>query len=192
MYTADLQEKEAYLRHILRRHPDELGLIMSPEGWVDTLELLHKANSKGHFITMDDLHEIMSETKTEYSFANGTALIRANYGHCLHLSLNDIVGVPSVPDGNLYHGTAEENEAEIMQTGILPRTRDHVFLTSDFSKAKEYGMRHGKPIVFEIDISECAASKLDLYHPCSHIWLASYIPGKCIYACYRDIRIAKG
>lgn len=182
MYTDDkMNLKESFLRHILRRHPDHFNLTISPDGWVNAQSLLHNVQSFGYALTMNDIQEIMKETVTEYSFNNDCSLIRANYGHSLQLKLEDIVGLPSTPDGNLYHGTTDLLARKILKFGLLPQTRDHVFLTSDPVKADEYGKRHGNSVTLEIDSKLCIKNKCMLFHPCSHIWLAYYIPPECIH-----------
>lgn len=187
MYTdAKMQLKEALLRDILRRYPDRFGLDISPDGWVNTQHLLRNVNSSGYVLTMDDIHEIMKETVTEYIFSQDRSLIRANYGHSLRLKLEDIVGDPSAPDGDLYHGTSAECAANILKSGLLPQMRDHVFLTSDPVRAGEYGRRHGDPVVLEISSKRCMEHKVLLFHPCAHIWLAYGIPAECIQY-YSDI-----
>lgn len=175
-----MQLKEDLLRHILRRHPDHFNLSVSPEGWVCTQSLLHNVQSRGYSLSLNEIYEIMKETVTEYSFSKDRSLIRANYGHSLHLKLEDVVGQPSITIASLYHGTTEQCAGNILKVGLLPQTRDHVFLTSDPTKADEYGRRHGKSVILEINSRMCLENKCLLFHPCSHIWLAYYIPPECI------------
>ena len=177
----DLKDKGDYLRHILRRHPEELKLKMSSDGWVSTTDLLNGLVAAEKNISLADIIAVMKKTRTMYSFKDDSCTyIRANYGHSLGFKLEDIVGAPASPMTPLYHGTANVYIKTILQHGILPQGRDHIFLTSDFHKACEYGMRHGVPAVIKVIIKKDLIKQVPLFHPCSHIWLAYNIPANCI------------
>lgn len=184
MYSnPEMQQKEDYLRYILRRHPEQLKLHMSKEGWVDTKALLNRSLPDGYNLTMADIHEIMRETVSEYSFKDGEKFIRANYGHSLNLKLTDLVGRPSIPKVPfLFHGTSRHNVRSIETQGILPGARDHLFLTSH-NKAKQYALFHDAPVIVTINVRKCTEQRCELYN-CQNtdIWLTYFVPKNCIEA----------
>jgi len=135
-----------FMTYLLRHHPEAEGLEIDPNGaWASVDELLQILD-----ISLGELQEIVRrDDKGRFSFQNNSHdRIRANYGHSIDVDL----GLEKIePPDLLYHGTAERNLNQILESGIKKMNRRHVHLSKDLESAKKVGQRHGKPAVIVID-----------------------------------------
>ena len=77
-----------FLSLILRHNPAKAGITLDENGWADVGQLLEAVNASGHVLTLDLLHQIVSDnSKQRFKFnADGTR-IRANQGHSIEIDL---------------------------------------------------------------------------------------------------------
>src|SRR5262245_60914009 len=92
-----------FLSLVLRHKPEEIGLIMDSNGWVDVDELIEKCNRHGMKLDFETLEKVvLTNDKQRFAFNEDCSKIRANQGHSLDIELNL---EPKVPLETLYHGT---------------------------------------------------------------------------------------
>ena len=143
------QKESRYLSYLLRHNPRDLDLTMDEHGWVSVSELVNHSKEKLNPFTMEMIQEIVtSDSKQRYALVDGK--IRANQGHSFPVDLE----LTLVKATMLYHGTADRFSESIEQKGLLKQTRQYVHLTDDFDTAVKTGERHGKPIVYKVDVSD--------------------------------------
>lgn len=152
------QQFSKYLSYILRHHPEDIGLELLQDGWVDThklIEAINNSSNNKYFVALYQLiHIVDTDNKQRYSFKaskdNEYAFIRANQGHSIKkLSMNF---KEVTPPRYLYHGTSIDSYNKIVESGeIKPMSRQMVHLSKDFETATNVGKRHGKPVILTID-----------------------------------------
>lgn len=177
-----LTEISKFLALILRHKPEELGLILDKEGWCDTEKLVKAFADKFDGFTMDTLEEIVStDNKGRYAFNDDKTKIRAVQGHsakCVDIKFNE-VNAESMRD-KLFHGTGEKYVESIMSEGLIPKSRQYVHLSDNYDTAINVGQRHGKPVVFKINIDKLKEHGIKLYKSENNVYLAKEIPADCL------------
>jgi putative RNA 2'-phosphotransferase len=165
-----------YLSKYLRHKPEEIGLKLSPGGWVAVDELLTACEQNNFPITMEELKEVVTTNdKKRFSFNDSLTQIRANQGHSTEV---DLQLKPALPPDVLYHGTGEKSVESILQTGLTKMSRHHVHLSSDIETAKTVGKRHGKPVVFMIHAAKMSQAGYIFYCSDNGVWLVDNVPVK--------------
>lgn len=174
MNNSRLVKISKYLSKHLRHQPDSIGIKLAPGGWVAVDELL-AACAKNQFpITRSQLNEVVAQNeKKRFSFDSTGTLIRANQGHSVEVDLQLEAVVP--PD-ELYHGTGHRAVESIMQTGLCKMSRHHVHLSADIATAKTVGARHGKPVVFAVDVAAMHQAGYEFYCSDNGVWLVDIVP----------------
>ena len=167
------------ISYILRHHPEEYGLLLDNDGFVDINMLLNSINSKKEFdniITIEDINHILSTSeKKRWEIVDNK--IRAYYGHSIKQEIRHEVKNP--PD-ILYHGTTHDAVDTILKNGLLPMERQFVHLSEDIETAITVGKRRdANPIVLKID-SKKAHNDGVIFMCENNIWLAKYIDKKYI------------
>lgn len=166
------------LAYVLRHRPQELGLELSRDGWVEVDLLLARLSERqGLRLSVSELHELVaSDAKGRYSLREGR--IRANQGH----SVEDVEAVertPRTPPERLFHGTTNERWARIQRTGGLSRMKRHfVHLSASFNVALETGRRHRRetPLVLAVDAGAMAAAGTEFYCSENGVWQVDSVP----------------
>ena len=129
--------------YILRHNPDKYGITLDSEGWCSVDDLIHKLSEtplwKG--LTRDDL-ETMIELSDKKRHEIKGEKIRAFYGHSIKDKLSKTANKPPKV---LYHGTVQRFLNQILQTGLIPKERQYVHLSSDVSTAKQVQLSERYP-----------------------------------------------
>lgn len=161
--------KSKFLSLVLRHDPSAAGVRLDENGWVAVSDLLEGAAAKGAEISMAELEEIVkTNEKKHFSLCMETGRIRARQGHSLAVDVQlQQVSPPEV----LYHGTAEKNVELILKDGLRKMNRQHVHLSADIATARMVGMRHGKPVLFEVDTKAMDAAGRAFYLSENGVWL---------------------
>lgn len=171
-----------FLSFVLRHKPDAVGITLDSNGWARCDELIEGV-SKTHPITWDLLEKIVeTDDKQRYSFNIDKTLIRANQGHSIDV---DVELEKVVPPQYLWHGTAEKYVESIEESGLIPKTRLYVHLSSDFATAQKVGARHGRVVVYRIDASKMHEHGFEFFKSANNVWLVKFVPA--MYLC-RDNR----
>ena len=165
-----------FLSLILRHKPETVGLSLEKEGWVEVGKLLEACAKKGTSFTLEELRDtVANNDKKRFSFDETGAKIRANQGHSLRVEIDF---ERKTPPEILYHGTAEKNVAKILERGLLKQTRHHVHLSTNIETARAVGIRHGKPVVFEIKTKSMIDENFEFFASANGVWLVETVPPK--------------
>ena len=168
-----LNEISKYISLILRHKPEEIGIQLDEHGWANTDELISGISKKYPF-SFGELEEIVrTDEKQRYSFNEDKSLIRANQGHSIPL---DVELEESVPPEHLYHGTGEKYVKSILESGLIPKSRLYVHLSSDLATAEIVGKRHGTPVIFRIESLKMHEKGYLFYKSVNGVWLTKKVP----------------
>ncbi|WP_426608566.1 RNA 2'-phosphotransferase [Bradyrhizobium sp. McL0616] len=172
--SVDQIQLSKFLSFVLRHKPDEIGLTLGAEGWVNIDELVGKANAAGtKFDRADLLGVVASSDKKRFSLSADGLNIRAAQGHSVAVEL----GLPpQQPPSMLYHGTATRFVEAILSEGLRPQARQQVHLSSDEETALRVGQRHGKPRIFKIDAGGMHLKGFKFYRADNGVWLTDHVP----------------
>lgn len=162
-----------FLSLVLRHKPDEIGIELDSQGWVEVEELLNKIKENGNEISFEELKYIVDTSdKKRFAFNEDSSKIRANQGHSIDIKL-DFKEV--IPPDFLYHGTAEKNIESILKTGLNKGNRHHVHLSINKETALKVGSRHGKAIILKIKSKEMYENGIKFYISENNVWLTDFV-----------------
>lgn len=169
------------LSYWLRHRPDDIGIKVDKEGWVDINELMEKSKDKIEF-TFDDLKEVVEQNdKKRFVLDKDKMRIRAAQGHSINV---EIKFKEFIPKDFIYHGTAKRNVDNILKKGLIPQTRTHVHLSKDVETAKSVGLRHSKNIndlvILKIDAMQMYRDNEVLFVSENDVILSKYVDKKYI------------
>lgn len=168
-----LNKRSKFLSLVLRHKPEEIGLQLDKQGWADVDELITKMNAIGQSLNRETLEEIVAtNAKKRFAFNADKTRIRANQGHSINI---DLGYTPQTPPAILYHGTGNKYVDSIYQTGLQKKNRHHVHLSSDIETAKAVGQRHGKPVVFKLDVAAMLKDGIVFYVANNGVWLTDEV-----------------
>ena len=181
---ANEREFSKFLSFILRHHPEEIGLRLEDNGWINTSELIKAINNheaSKWVIDLSILEQIVTnDIKGRYSFNNSKTKIRANQGHSIK-SLNIEFKEVKNPPEFLYHGTSVQNKDLIYSSGcIKPMNRQMVHLSKDEDTAIKVGKRHGKCAVLVINTLKLLNSNHKIFISDNGVYLTDLVPINCI------------
>src|SRR5215218_10152542 len=176
-----INEKESiriskFLSLVLRHKPEQIGLELDSNGWIDVNSLLQKCNQSNIPLTLDILKYVVeTNSKKRFAFDEQQNRIRANQGHSIDVELEL---KPIEPPQNLFHGTAERFVSSILQTGLMKQQRQHVHLSSNVETALNVGRRHGRPFVFKIFARRMFSDEYEFFLSDNGVWLTDNVPTK--------------
>ncbi len=169
-----MKQQSKFLSLVLRHKPEVIGLTLDQQGWVSVETLLTQLAAHDRAISREMLDTIVATSdKKRFTLSDDGARIRAAQGHSVNVALGL---APTIPPAVLYHGTAEKNLDPIMTDGLCPRTRQQVHLSADTQTAKMVGIRHGKPIVLNVDAAKMQADGLVFFQAENGVWLTDHVP----------------
>ena len=163
-----------FLSFVLRHQPDEIGLMLTAEGWVSVSELLIAMESHGLKVSLEELKEVVvTNDKQRFSLSADESLIRANQGHSIQVRLGY---EPAAPPEFLYHGTAERFLSSIRQQGLLKGKRHDVHLSEQRETATTVGRRYGRPVVLKIASERMSKDGHLFFRSENGVWLTNHVP----------------
>ena len=179
------QEFSKFLSFILRHKPEEIGLQIEEDGWINLGSLMIAINNheaSNWVIDMDMIEYIVAnDKKKRYSFNSNKTKIRANQGHSikdLKMNFEKVDNPPEV----LYHGTSKENAELIMSSGVLKSmSRQMVHLSKDIETASNVGVRHGKLQILKIDTKKAIQSGVEFFISENGVYLVKELSTDFIY-----------
>lgn len=167
------QEISKFISLILRHKPEVIGITLDKHGWANTQELIDGINKKTPF-NISMLEDIVkTDNKQRYTFNEDKTKIRANQGHSVNV---DVELQEIIPKKNLYHGTGERFVDSILKTGLKPMSRQYVHLSSDIKTATNVGTRHGKPVIFEINVQQMLEDGFTFFISKNGVYLTKEVP----------------
>ena len=170
-----------YLSYILRHKPEDIGIMLDTEGYVNCDVLIKAINDNSEYnITLDILKEIVeTDSKQRYSFKDDYTYIRANQGHSTEQV--NLTFKPYINDEPLYHGTASRFIRSITNSdGLKPMTRQYVHLSKDIETASKVGARHGNLVILKINTKAMIDDGYNLYESDNGVILTHEVPMKYI------------
>lgn len=170
-----LNKTSRFISMILRHKPGVIGITLDEHGWADVSELIEGVN-KVHPLDMETLEEIVrTNEKQRFSFNEDKTKIRANQGHTIPV---DVELEEKAPPEFLYHGTGDKYVESIDSTGLEPRQRLYVHLSTDKEMAAKVGQRHGTPVVYCVNSGQMAKDGYVFYLSVNGVWLTKAVPVK--------------
>ncbi len=171
LYYVKLSKEISYA---LRHAPQEYGLTIDKNGWVEIGQLLDalRCDKKWNGLNAEDCENMIRKSdKRRHEIRNGK--IRALYGHSLRRKM---VKDPLQPPDVLYHGTSMKFLKSIMKTGLIPKRRQYVHLSIDIGTAMQVGRRRDKDcVVLRIDAKKAYNDDIRFYQGSGEVWLADSI-----------------
>ncbi len=177
MNTIKLSKLVSY---ILRHKPEDYGITLDGEGWVD-ISVLIKQITEQHKeyagINKDSFEQITKQSRKQ-RFEIKDNRIRAFYGHSIEAK---IVRDKSCPPDVLYHGTPTDVAELILKDGLKPMNRQNVHMSSDEKTAEIVAKRwHSDYFVLKVDAKRAFDGGINFYKGNENIWLADFIPHQYI------------
>jgi putative RNA 2'-phosphotransferase len=158
---------------VLRHAPETLGIVLDENGWTSVDELIATAQAAGHPLDHETLRMIVATSdKQRFTISDDGLRIRAAQGHSVEVDL-DLH--PSAPPPTLFHGTAKQNVDAILAEGLRPGRRRHVHLSPDEETARRVGMRHGTPVIFQVDTGRMHADGQIFWRADNGVWLTTRV-----------------
>jgi putative RNA 2'-phosphotransferase len=165
------------ISYVLRHKPEELGLTLDVNGWVEVDDLLRAIQTRHPNFHRADLDQLVRESDKSRFIIEGSR-IRANQGHSVEVDLNL---QPQTPPNTLYHGTSQLNLPLIQRDGISKMARHHVHLSPDLETAKIVGSRRkGQLVILSVDSGAMASQGLEFFRSDNGVWLTSHVDPKWI------------
>ncbi len=169
----DTKSISKYMSLILRHKPETIGIALDEHGWARVSELI-EGISKTYPFDKEMLEQIVAtDSKQRYSFNEDKTLIRANQGHSIPV---DVELKKAQPPEFLWHGTGEKYLASIEKTGLIPKSRLYVHLSTNEKTAIEVGRRHGKPFVYKVLSGKMFLDGHEFYLSKNGVWLTKQVP----------------
>ena len=60
--------------------------------------------------------------------------------------------------------------------GLIPKSRLYVHLSSDQATAKKVGARHGKPVIYQVDVGSMNRDGYEFFLSVNGVWLTKVVP----------------
>ncbi len=164
------------ISHALRHKPEEYGLVLDHEGWVDVRDLLtalQKRRSAWRQVGEAELGALMTAAeKQRFELRDGR--IRAFYGHSV---AERIERVAAIPPELLYHGTTPQAAATIRVEGLKPMQRQYVHLAADEPTARVVALRRtDQPVILHIAALRAHQQGFTFYLGNENVWLVDALP----------------
>lgn len=165
------------LSYWLRHHPEDIGIIIAPNGWTDIKDLIEKAKSKILFDFNELKYVVQNNDKKRFSLSDDMSRIRANQGHSIPIELEFL---EVLPPSILYHGTPNRNVDSILKEGLNKGSRHHCHLSKDEETASIVGSRRGEFTILKIEALKMRADGYKIYMSDNGIYLVDEVPSRYI------------
>lgn len=165
------------LSYWLRHHPEDIGIIISHNGWTDVKKLIEKASQKISFDFNELKYVVQNNDKKRFSLSEDMCNVRANQGHSIPVQL-ELLQV--LPPTILYHGTPNKNVESILKEGLNKANRHHVHLSKDQETAAIVGSRRGQYTILKIEALRMRADGYKIYLSDNGVYLVDEVPPKYI------------
>ena len=180
-YVLDDDREERLGRFVsgaLRHFPEDIGLEMDLQGWVDMDVLCDIMKKRYKWGTMERLVSLVeSDLKGRYQIDG--SFIRARYGHSVDVDL--ISDYPENELPYLYYGVSQEEADMLLENGITPVRQCYVHLSTSLEKAMHAASIHTEnPVIFEVDAASAQDDGIDIVTVNEDIVLAKSIPSEYI------------
>jgi len=161
----------------LRHKPEDIGLNLSKDGWVDTQELIDKGQKKMMFDFNDVKQVVQQNDKQRFAMSGDFLKIRANQGHSIDVEIKFQEILPPV---FLYHGTPKKSVDQILKEGLKKMKRTHVHLSVDKETAAKVGSRRGDFTILKVEAMKMRAEGHKIYISENGVYLTDVVPPEYI------------
>ena len=165
------------LSYWLRHKPEDIGIKLGHNGWVDVRELIDKAKPKLNFDFNELKYVVQNNDKKRFSLSEDFCSIKANQGHSTEV---DLQFKEAVPPQYLYHGTPNKSVDLILKEGLKKMNRHHVHLSPDQETAAKVGARRGEFTILKIEAMRMRADGHKVYISENGVYLVDDVPAKYI------------
>lgn len=173
-----IRKISTFMSLVLRHKPQEIGLILDENGWINVEEFLSQMNAYMYKINREELEYIVENNdKKRFAFSEDKTRLRANQGHSISI---DLALEPTEPPPFLYHGTVAKFLSSIKLEGLKKMSRQHVHLSKDLETATKVGNRRGNAIILSIRTGEMHQDGFQFFCSDNGVWLTDHVPAKYI------------
>lgn len=169
----ELKKLSKAMSYWLRHKPEDIGLNISKDGWVDTQELINKGQKKMMFNFNDVKQVVQQNDKQRFAMSGDFLKIRANQGHSIEVKIEFQEIIPPV---FLYHGTPKKYVDQIFKEGLKKMNRTHVHLSPDIETAAKVGSRRGDFVILKIEAMRMRADGYKIYISENGVYLTDSVP----------------
>lgn len=175
------------ISYALRHKPEEFGIKLDNEGWVD-FDAFCKAlaeHKPSIHVDKETIEKIIAESdKKRFELEDGR--IRATYGHSFSAKIEF---KESAPPAMLFHGTSHAAYKQICKEGLKPMNRQYVHLSEDIATAEKVGMRHDRnPVILAVDAAKMHSDGFKFFHSANDgTWMCEKVPIKYTFLIYGSI-----
>jgi putative RNA 2'-phosphotransferase len=172
-----LKKLSKAMSYWLRHKPEDIGLNLSKDGWVDTQELIDKGQKKMMFDFNDVKQVVQQNDKQRFAMSGDFLKIRANQGHSIEVKIEFQEILPPV---FLYHGTPNKSVDQILKEGLKKMKRTHVHLSVDKETAAKVGSRRGDFTILKVEAMKMRAEGYKIYISENGVYLTDVVPPEYI------------
>ena len=165
------------LSYWLRHHPEDIGLNMNSEGWVNVRELIEKSKNKIQFDFNELKYIVQNNDKKRFMLSDDFCEIRACQGHSIDV---DVDFKEVIPPQILFHGTSKKTIDLIKKEGLKKMNRKYVHLSPDVETASKVGARKGDFLVLEIEAMKMRSDGYKIFISENGVFLTDNVPAKYI------------
>ena len=170
------QQLAKFIDYILRRRPDEFGLVTDEDGFVRIKELLKAVNEEEGFryVRQSHLDEIML-CVPDHSFEVAENRIRSKFRDRLpqHSYAQD-------PPKLLYTCVRRKAYPHVTEKGIQPAGFSRVVLSSGVDMAERLGRRSDRSaVLLTVQVQLCTDQGVVFFQAGEILFLANFIPAGC-------------
>jgi len=165
-----------FIDYILRRRPDEFGLVTDEDGFIRLKELLKAVNEEEGFryVRRSHLDEIML-CVTDHAFEVADNRIRSKFQDQLpqHTYAKD-------PPKLLYTCVRRKAYPHVAEKGIQPGAFPQVVLSSGIEMAERLGRRIDRSaVLLTVQVQPCTDKGVVFFQAGEMLFLADFIPPGC-------------
>jgi putative RNA 2'-phosphotransferase len=176
--TTRYKRLSKFLSLVLRHKPEQIGLALDEQGWVDFAVLLQALEQTDLNTSREELLAmIAANDKQRFSYDPRADRIRAAQGHSVEVSLGYS---PLEPPAKLYHGTVDRFLGSIRSQGLIPGSRHHVHLSSDVDTATRVGGRRGTAVILTINSGAMHREGINFFKSDNGVSLCDHVPPRYI------------
>lgn len=172
---------------VLRHRAGEMGLTMSPDGFITVSDILEKPQFRGYRV--NDVENVVAncpKQRFELSERDGMLVIRARQGHSIRnidfdSMMERIINPVEIPI--CIHGTYLRHKQSIRRSGLKRMGRAHVHMIPNIPSTDEVisGMRTTCDLYVVINVEEAMKAGIVFYRSSNNVILSPGLePDGCI------------
>jgi putative RNA 2'-phosphotransferase len=161
-----------FLSYLLRHRPKEYPVSFDRHGFAAWKDVVDALQGRFQEITEEEIRAIVTGSDKQ-RFELNEGKVRATYGHSFPIDLGLEV---ADPPAELYHGSARDLAQAISRSGLKPRDRQYVHLSTSVEEALAVGRRRDpSPAIIVVDSQRAHAEGVRFYRS-GPVFLAEYVP----------------